>query len=205
MARRGGTTMGLHAALARRALPIICGMTSCRAALLAGACLLAAACSPALNWREVALGGAAMAALLPCKPEHAVRAVELGAGRRADLALWSCDADGATFAVSHMAAPEPADAAAALQQWRAAVLVRMQAGEARATPEPFVPPGALALPSSVRLQAAGRRGDGSPVTADAVWFARPEGGAVRLYHAVVYAPVARPQVAAAFFSGLRTR
>ncbi len=176
-------------------------------------CLLLAACSPALNWREVRLGDAAMTALLPCKPEHAVRAVELGAGgagRQADLALWSCDADGATFAVSYMAAPEPAQADAALRQWRAAVLARLQVAQAaaavaQAAAVPFVPAGALALPASVRLQVAGRRGDGRSVMADAVWFARPEGGAVRLYHAVVYAPEARPQAAGAFFAGLQGR
>jgi len=173
-------------------------------------CLLLAACSPALNWREVRLGDGAMTALLPCKPEHAVRAVELGAGRPADLALWSCDADGATFAISHMAAPEPAQVDAALQQWRAAVLARLQVAEAaaataQAAAVPFVPAGALSMPASLRLQVAGRRGDGRPVSADAVWFARPEGGAVRLYHAVVYAPEARPQAAGAFFAALQAR
>ncbi len=202
--------MGFHVAAARGALPIIRRMPLRRIVSLVWFCLLLASCSPVLNWREVRLGDAAMTALLPCKPEQAVRAVELGAGRQADLALWSCDADGATFAVSHMAAPEPAQADAALLQWRAAVLARLQvaqaaAAAAQAAAVPFAPAGALALPASVRLQVAGKRGDGRPVSADAVWFARPEGGAVRLYHAVVYAPEARPQAAGAFFAGLQGR
>lgn len=200
--------MGFHAAAGVGLLLIIRSMPGSR--FVALFCLLLAACSPALNWREVRLGGAAMSALLPCKPEHAVRAVELAAGRQSDLALWSCDADGATFAVSHMAAPDPARADASLQQWRAAVLARLRvaqpaAAAAEAAAAPFVPAGSLALPESLRMQVAGLRADGRSVVADAVWFARPEGGAVRLYHAVVYTPDARPQAADAFFAGLQGR
>ena len=155
--------MGFHAAAGVGLLLIIRSMPGSRVVALF--CLLLAACSPALNWREVRLGGAAMSALLPCKPEHAVRAVELAAGRQSDLALWSCDADGATFAVSHMAAPHPARAEASLQQWRAAVLARLRVAQPAAAPAeaaaaPFVPAGSLALPASLRMQVAGLRADG---------------------------------------------
>ena len=164
------------------------------------ASLLLAACSPALNWRSVPLDGAALTATLPCKPEHAARTVEM-AGMPVELAMAGCDADGATFAISHTAVPDPARADAALAHWRAAVLARL--GTAQVASEvPFAPRGALALPSAVRVVAQGRRPDGAAVTAQAVWFARTAGAQVRLYHAVVYTSKPRPDVADALFAGL---
>ncbi len=166
--------------------------------------LLLPGCSPALNWRSVPLENAGLTVLLPCKPDHATRPVDLG-GRSADLVMVGCEADGATFAVSHMVVEDPSQAGAVLAQWRAAVLARMQAatsGDAEAGATAFVPTGALALPQSVRLQAQGRRNDGSAVTAQAVWFARTEGRQARLYHAVVYTATPRTAVADTFFAGL---
>lgn len=182
-------------------------MIHMRTASFAAICLATVTgCSPALNWRNVQLDGAGLTALLPCKPEHAVRAVDVG-GRTADLALFACDADDATFAVSHMLAPSAAEADAALAQWRRAVLARWQAEPSGVAPAtmPYVPVGALALPSSVRLAAQGRRADGDAIHAEAVWFARLEGSGVRLYHAVVYAPSTRADAANTLFAGLTMR
>ena len=90
------------------------------------AALMLAACSPALNWRSVALDGAAHTATLPCKPDHAVRTVEM-AGLPVELAMAGCEADNATFAISHAALPDPARADTALAHWRAAALARVGA------------------------------------------------------------------------------
>lgn len=198
---QGRAGAGPRAALG---LPIIARMYSLRTARPAAAlCLVAftAGCSPALNWRNVPLADTGLVALMPCKPDHAVRPVDLG-GRPAELALWGCDADGATFAVSHMRTFGPEAADAALAQWRSAVLARMQAQANPTAAEPFAPPKALALPSAVRTTAQGRRPDGAAITAHAAWFARLQGREVHLYHAVVYAPAARPSVADTFFAGL---
>ena len=78
------------------------------------AALMLAACSPALNWRSVALDGAALTATLPCKPDQATRTVEL-AGAPVELSMVGCDADGATFAVSHAALADPAQVGALLR------------------------------------------------------------------------------------------
>jgi hypothetical protein len=164
------------------------------------ALLLLAACSPALNWRSVPLDGAALTAALPCKPDHATRTVEM-AGAPVDLAMAGCEADNAIFAVSSAALPDSARADAALAHWRAAVLARVGTA-AVLSEQPFARPGTLALPSSVRLVAQGRRADGTAVTVQGVWFARAVGTQVRLYHAVVYTAKARPEVADALFSGL---
>lgn len=191
-----------------RRVPIIaCMKVHSAAGPAALACLVAlSGCSPALNWRTVTLEDAGLLALLPCKPDHAVRPVDLG-GHKADLSLWGCDADGATFAVSHLRGPGPAEADAALVRWRGAVLSRMQAqpvpaADAATAAEAFAPPKALALPSAVRVTAQGRTPGGTPITAHAAWFGRLQGSEMHLYHAVVYAPAARPAVADTFFAGL---
>ncbi|GKT22337.1 hypothetical protein [Acidovorax sp. SUPP3334] len=178
--------------------------TSLVAALILGSSMALSGCSPALNWRSLPLESAHLKVLLPCKPDHATRTVDLG-GIEAELAMVGCEADGATFAVSHMVIEEPAQAGAVLAHWRTAVLARMQApatGLADAAATSFVPKGALSLPQSVRQQAQGRRADGSPVIAQAAWFARIEGRQARLYHAVVYTDMLRPAVADTFFDGL---
>ncbi|WP_092957590.1 hypothetical protein [Paracidovorax konjaci] len=168
-----------------------------------------AGCSPALDWRTVRMDDARLSALLPCKPDRAARPVAL-AGRSVELSMAGCDADGATFAVSHMALEAGAGAAEAgsvLAQWRAATLGRIGA-PAEAAAAAFSLPGALPLPQAVRVQAQGTQdaGGGRPVAVHAVWFARAEAaeGAPRLhlYHAVVYAPAPRPAAADTFFAGL---
>lgn len=166
------------------------------------AAFLLVACSPALNWRSVPLDGAALTITLPCKPDRAVRAVDLG-GMPVELAMVGCEADGAMFAVSHMALTDPAQAGATLTHWRTAVLARLGGSVVITSEQAFAPPGALALPSSARIVARGQRPEGGAVTAQAVWFARAQGPQVRLYHAVLYTDKPRPDVADAFFAGFQ--
>ena len=167
----------------------------------AGLLLALAACSPALNWRTVALPDAALTITLPCKPDHAARSVEL-AGLPVELAMVGCEADGATFAVSTTTLADAAQVATALTHWRVAVLARLGVAPAQAADVPFAPRNALPLPQSVRTTAEGRGPDGRALHAQAVWFARPAGTQMRLYHAVVLAPQARAEVANTFFSGI---
>lgn len=164
--------------------------------------LLLGGCSPALNWRSVPLPEAALTITLPCKPDQATRPVEL-AGAPVELSMAGCDADGATFAVSHAALADPTQVGAALTHWRAAVLANLGPGAAgTAVDVPYAPRGVLPVPQSVRTTVQGQRADGTAVVAQAVWFARAVGPQVRLYHAVVYTPKPRPQVADEFFAGL---
>lgn len=163
---------------------------------------LVAACSPALNWRTVPLPEAAITITLPCKPDQASRTVEL-AGAPVQLAMTGCDADGATLAVSHAALADPSKAGAALAHWRAAVIANLGSGAAAsAVDTPYAPAGVLPLPQSVRTVLQGQRQDGNAVSAQAIWFARPVGPQVRLYHAVVYTPRPRPELADTFFAGI---
>lgn len=157
-------------------------------------------CSPALNWRSLPLPEAALTIMLPCKPDQATRTVEL-AGAPVELTMTGCEADGATFAVSHAPLADPSRAGLALTHWHAAVLANLGKG-AQAVDAPYAPPGALPLTQSVRSVIQGHRPDGSAVVAQGVWFARVAGPQVQLYHAVVYTDKPRPEVADQFFAGL---
>lgn len=168
---------------------------------VAASALALLACSPALDWRSVPLPEAGITLSLPCKPERAARPVDLGAGA-VELSMVGCQADGATFALSHMPLADPSQAGAALARWRTAVLARMQAGPQAQAGAAFVPRQALDLPQSLRMVVRGRGADGAEVVAEAVWFARLEGPRARLYHAVVYAPQPRTAAADTFFAGL---
>lgn len=158
------------------------------------------ACQPALNWRASRSDNSPLTALLPCKPDQATREVPM-VGQTVTLDMLGCDAAGATFAISHARLPDPMQAGPALAGWRTAVLANMQATEVVETP--FVLPGALGLPQTVRLRAQGLRADGRAVSAQAVWFARVDRGAVDVFHAVVYADRPDDAVAQTFFDGLR--
>lgn len=163
--------------------------------LLLGCASLLAACSPALNWREVRPGGAELKALLPCKPDQAQRRQHL-AGQDLDISMLGCETGGALFAVSVAELGDPQRAQAVQSQWQAQVLGTMQAGESKSSA--FQLKGAGAQLPPVALSARGVRPDGRPVLVQGVWFAR----GTRLYHAVIYADAIRSEQSEPFFSGL---
>lgn len=168
--------------------------------LLFPAVLALAACSPALDWREVPVDETGVVALLPCKPDRGSRSVPL-AGVPTELKMTGCEAAGATFVVAHARLAAGASPGEALAQWRVATLAAMQGRELRQ--EPYVPARALALTQSVRLSAEGRNADGRAVQAQAVWFARAAASGVEVFQAAVYASRVEPSAADAFFAGLR--
>lgn len=165
-------------------------------AALLGACVLAAACSPTLDWRELRVDATGLTAMLPCKPEKGAREVPM-AGRLLRLEGIGCDAGGATFAVMFADLGDAGQSAEVLAQWNRATLANLRA--AGAASKPFLPAGAIALPSSVQVDATGQRADGTAVQSRAAYFAR--GG--RVFQAVVYAPTLRPDATEPFFQGLR--
>jgi hypothetical protein len=158
-----------------------------------------AGCSPTLDWRAVRMEAAPLHMLLPCKPDKAQRDVTMGS-QTLSLAMQGCDAGGASFAVSHVQVRDTASAPSLLDGWKAAVLAHVHATQVRE--QAFVPPGGWAVPQSLRLQANGRRGDGSAVVLHAAWFARVDASGVHLFHAAVFAPQAMPEAAETFFSSL---
>lgn len=170
-----------------------------RAAVLIGVLWLAA-CSPTFNWREVRPDTSTLVALLPCKPDQAMRDVSL-AGQPVRLDMLGCDAGGATFAIGHAAISDPARAGEMLTRWRAVTLANLRATVS--TDEPFLPTGGLALPQSVRVVASGQRADGEAVMVHAAWFAQSTGSGIQLFQAVVYANKVSTEVSDTFFSALK--
>ncbi|PHM19159.1 MAG: hypothetical protein CK604_13510 [Curvibacter sp. PD_MW3] len=152
-----------------------------------------AACSPALNWREVSLDGG-LKALLPCKPDHGSRQMPL-AGRAVEMQMVGCEAGGAMFAVAHVKLGGVSEVAPAQASWQAAMLANMQASTPQL--EAYSLKGAGVAPTPVRLSAQGRRSDGHAVVVQGVWFAKGED----LYHAVIYADKVGSDMAEPFFSG----
>lgn len=161
------------------------------------------ACTPALNWREVSPGRSSARALLPCKPDQAIRSVPLG-GVLTELNVIGCDVAGTTFAVMTATLEAGRAPDEVLAGWQQATLANMQADAASVLRTDFHPPGGLPLPHAQRVRASGRRGDGRVVVADAVWTARASaGGTTELLHAVTYADRPQPDATDAFFAGVR--
>lgn len=157
-------------------------------AILLGALL--AACTPALDWREVRMEDGRASALFPCKPKSQSRQAAL-AGAPTRMTLLSCEADGGTFALAQADLVDPARVGVALAEMAAALAANLQAGSVRS--EALVVPGMTPNPHAQRLRIEGRMPDGAPVAEDAALFTR----GTRVYQAAVLG--ARPGAAAQTF------
>lgn len=165
--------------------------------LAAAAVLLAAACTPTFNWRELPVQTTGLRATFPCKPDTVERRAEFLPGREIVVHATGCEAGGAAFAVLWGDVGQLEDLSSALAQWKKASLA---ASKSTITSEqPYRPAGALPLPQSTMTRASGRRGDGSAVDSQAAYFAR----GTQVFQAVVYAGRLRPEMVEPFFAGLR--
>ncbi len=160
-----------------------------------------AACSPDQNWRQVTFEGTALKVQLPCKPDRTTREVPLG-GTPVQLAVVGCESGGAMLAVMTAPLPAGADAQAVLAGWQQATLAHLQAASPLQA-EAWSRQGMLPLAAAQRIQAQGRRADGQPVVAQAVWGAFTEGEHLRVVHAVVYAGKVAPELAQGLFDGVQ--
>ena len=151
--------------------------------------ITAAACSPSLNWRSVSLEG--LQVLLPCKPDHGERSVQLGAVDTV-LRMSGCEASGALYAVSHIRVVDPAQVLVTQSAWRQATLAAIQVA---ADAPPASPTSTPASPQ----QLAGKRPDGSPIQAQFVWLSKGQD----LYQVAVYATHLDKEKTELLFSELR--
>jgi len=162
---------------------------------------LMAACSPDQNWRQITFDGTSLKAQLPCKPDRTTREVPLG-GVPVQLSVAGCESGGAMLAVMTASLAPGADAQAVLVGWQQATLANLQVQSAAQT-ESWKRAGMLPLGAAQRIQAQGRRANGQPVTAQAVWGALAEGDHLRVVHAVVYADKIAPELAQVLFDGVQ--
>ena len=159
------------------------------------ACSLAA-CTPALDWRDVRPAGSGAAALFPCQPDRFARSVQL-ASSTVQMVLVSCTADGATYALSLADLGDPIKASVALAELRTAA-ARNLGGVPRDS-VPMVVPGMTPSPLAERLTVDGQRADGHAVREQAAFFTR----GVRVYQASIVGERIDGQAADMFFSGLK--
>jgi len=144
-------------------------MPAFRSCLAGALAVVAAACTPTLDWRELRPEGSGALVLLPCRPSVQVRGVRL-AGQTVRLAMHACSAGGATWALAVADVGDPAQVAPALDELRRAAAANL--GAAGGQPLPLTVAGATPNPSSMRLQISGRLADGSAVQEQVAVFAR---------------------------------
>lgn len=155
-----------------------------------------AACSPALDWREVRPEGSGLQLLMPCRPDRHERSVPL-AGQPVRLALAVCSAGDQTFAIGHADVADPARVGAALDALREAAAANV--GAAQGTAAPYVVPGATPHPRSQRVLLQGRRPDGQPVQMQVAVFTR----GTRVFQATLLGTRVTPEAAQSFFESPR--
>jgi hypothetical protein len=164
-------------------------------ATLTLAALALSACSPTFNWRTVRPDGAALQALMPCKPDEARRDTPLG-GSVTPLNMLSCEAGGATFALAWADLGQADRVPAALTQWQAATLSSLKAAPdaARRWTQTVTH-----AERSEGLAVQGVRHDGSATQARVLYLAR----GTRIYQAAIYAPAIGGEESTTFFEGLQ--
>lgn len=156
-----------------------------------------AACSPALDWREVHPDGSAgLGALFPCKPTSHARMLNL-AGAETRTTLVACSSGGATWAVAFADVQDPARVGPALLELRQAAVANLSA----ATPQALTGtvPGATPNDAAGRFAVEGRYPDGRSAQMQVSVFAR---GTI-VIQATALGERLQPQALETFFSALR--
>lgn len=130
---------------------------------------LGAGCSPALNWRDLRFDEAGVTQLFPCKPVRQQRKVDLG-GQSRVVVLHVCDADGASWALSHLQTDGAHEVPAVLEALAASAHANL--GAPRQPVRPQAVPGADVLPGAGRYALVGTSPDGRPLQAAVLLYAR---------------------------------
>ncbi|MDP9044931.1 MAG: hypothetical protein M3O01_09010 [Pseudomonadota bacterium] len=165
-------------------------------ALVAIGCLaaLAAACSPALDWRRFVPEGSGIEVTFPCRPDRQERALAL-ADAPVRVEMLVCNAEGMTFALTFVAVAEPGQVGPGLLALRQ--LAAANIGAAEAHPSRFDLPGMTPNDHSGRIVLAGHLPDGRSVGEHAAFFSR----GLRLYQATVIGSHPLPAAVENFFGG----
>jgi hypothetical protein len=147
------------------------GRTGRCCGLLAAA--LAAACSPALDWREIRRPEAALVAQFPCRPARQDRTVPV-AGQTVKMSLQVCDAGGASFALTLTEVEDPGRVPVVMEALRDAATRNL--GAVVAAPTAWPVPGMTPQSKAGQWRLSGRLPDGQAL--DAVMAITSRGGYV---------------------------
>jgi len=169
-------------------------MGSPRSLLLIAALLCA--CSPALDWRQMAPTELGVQVQFPCRPASLTREVSVLRGR-SQMVMYACSAAGSTYALLKLTLSDVRDVTAAIDS-----LLEAASGNLRTSPghaQPFEVPGMTPNPHAGRLTLNGRRPDGSAITEHLLVFAR----GAWVYQASVVGDAPDQAAVSTFFSGLK--
>lgn len=155
-----------------------------------------AACAPALDWREVRTPGAAVVALMPCKPAAQQRQLGL-AGVPVVMSLQACSAGGLTWALVSADLTDPARVGAALDELLAASARNMSAVVPGGSD--FAPTGSTPNARSRRVRLVGTLPDGSRAQLESAVFTH----GTWVFHATVLGEKGDAEAADSFFASLR--
>lgn len=165
--------------------------------LLAGGVASAlAACSPALDWRDVRPAGTAVLLMMPCKPQAQERRVML-AGLPTRLTLHVCTADEMTWGLAFADVAEPARVAKVLQSLAHTAGANISATTSQVLP--LTVRGATPNTSSQRLAYQGRLPDGRAVQMQVAVFAY----GLRAFQATVLGGELSAEAAQNFMASIR--
>jgi hypothetical protein len=170
--------------------------SAARAGCACAAAFLVAACSPALDWRDVRPAGSGLTLLMPCKPVSQERQLPL-AGAPVQLSLLACSADGQTWGIAHADVADPARVSAALVELRHAAAANLSAEPTEVLP--LQVPGATPQAASVRVRFDGRRPDGRAVHVQSAVFAR----GTRVFQATALGEPLQAEAAQTFLGSIR--
>jgi hypothetical protein len=164
--------------------------------LAAGGLVLGAACSPALDWREVRPEGSGASAWFPCRPASHARGVTL-AGQQVHLTLLACSAGGSTWALAHAELHDAVRVGQALLDLRAAAVSNLGAEGVR--PIPGRVEGETPNASAGRFEFVGERPGGGRMREQIAVFAR----GTRVFQATALGSRLDDRALEVFFDGLR--
>jgi len=167
-----------------------------RAGCACAAAVLLAACSPALDWREVRPAGSHVTLLMPCKPVLQERRLPL-AGASVSLTLQACSAGDQTWGIAHADVADPARVGAALVELRTSAAANVASLAAEVLP--LQVPGATPQAASERVRFEGRLPDGRPVQMQLAVFAQ----GTRVFQATALGERLPVEAAETFFGSIR--
>jgi len=164
--------------------------------VLPALCAVLAACSPALDWRELQAAGTGIVATFPCKPDRHARSVTLAA-QTVRMEMLVCGVGDVTFALSFVDVDDPSRVSATLEELRGLAITNL--GAVRRDSAALQVPGMTPNPMAGRLRLEGVRPDGVAMQEHAAFFVK----GLRVYQAIVLGRRVPAELADTFLAGLR--
>ena len=155
-----------------------------------------AACTPALDWRDVMPDGAGLQMQFPCKPNRQSRDIRL-AGQRVNLTLHACAAAGLTWGLAVADVVDPALVGPALTELAASAAANLGAAAGATLPLRVV--GATPSAAAGRQLLTGKLPDGKSVQMQMAVFTR----GTRVYQASVLGGRVTDDAAQTYFDAMR--